>query len=79
MPMKITETIVSKTTVRVRFSDGLDPSVEWMDFQVKLQDLETVGFELQYLGELQRAALRYARNAINAENERLVALAGPKS
>lgn len=79
MTMKITETIVSKTTVRVRFSDGLDPPVEWMDFQVKLAEPKLGETELQYFGELQKEVLRRARGAINAESERLATQAGPKS
>jgi hypothetical protein len=78
MPMKIIETTVSKTTIRVRFSDGLDHPIEWIDFQVKLADLKLGETELQYLGELQKEALRCARATINVESERLATQASPK-
>jgi len=38
MAMKLLETTISKTIVRMRFAD--EPMTEWLDFQVKLADLQ---------------------------------------
>ena len=84
MVMKLTETTVSTTAVRVRYADASDPPVEWMEIQVPLSLLkeprrEAAGLgdpEFQFLAELHRATLQHVRHAINGEIQRLAELSG---
>jgi hypothetical protein len=83
--MKLIETTVSATTVRMRYADDADSENpgEWLEFEVKLASLvnpsdtkQPLGDpELQFLAEVRRAALRYVRDAIGEETQRLAGLA----
>lgn len=81
--MKLTETSVTETAIRMRFADDVDPAkaTQWLDFQVPLAGLlhpnnqvELVQPDLQFLGEVRRAALAYARGIIADETQRIAAL-----
>lgn len=80
--MKLVETKISENAVHMRYADNPDTTkvTQWVDFQVPLADLKYVdhGIERQlgkledrYFVEIQLAALRYARDAIGAETQRL--------
>jgi hypothetical protein len=82
--MKLIKTTVSETTVRMRFADQSDAAeaTQWVDFQVPLGDLrspkgqEELGDpETRYLAEIRLVALRFVRDAIDAETRRLAGLA----
>jgi hypothetical protein len=84
--VKLIETTVSETAVRMRCADDTDPAkaTQWIDFRVPLADLkrpagqqsQALGNpEVQFLAEVQRSALRYARDVIGAETQRLADLA----
>lgn len=86
MVMKLIETIVSETTVRMRYANNADPAkaTQWFDFQFLTAELQTeaegnspIGDpESRYVGEVRRAALRRARALIDPEMKRLADLAG---
>jgi hypothetical protein len=81
MALDFIETTITKTNVHLRYADNTDPTkvVELMDFQFLLASLKqpngggtTLGDpELQYLLEIRAAVLLHARDAINAEIQRL--------
>jgi hypothetical protein len=81
MAMKLIETTVLETTVRMRYANDADPTkaTETMDFQFSLPSLKQPNGdgkalgdpELQFLAEIEAAALLYAQSAINAEIVRL--------
>jgi hypothetical protein len=84
MAMKLIETIVSETSVRMRYADDADPAkaIEWVDFQVSLSELLSPNGqaklgdpESRFLAEIRLAALRYVRDAIGGETQRLSSLA----
>jgi hypothetical protein len=86
--MKLIETTVLETTIRMRYADDADPAkaTQWIDFQVNLADLvlpdapdQKLGdLESHYLAVIRQAALRYARDTIGAETQRLARLASQK-
>lgn len=77
--MKLVQTMLTETAVRMRYADHADPAQakEWIDFQWKLADLKDHGNrslgdpELLYLAELHRAALLQVRDAASAEIQRI--------
>jgi hypothetical protein len=86
--MRLVETTIANATVRMRYADHEDlaHATEWIDFRVKIADLahprarevgEGLGDpDLQFLLEIRLAALRYARDTIGDETQRLQELAG---
>jgi hypothetical protein len=85
MAMHLVETIVSETTVRLRYADHVDPAkaTEWLDFQVPTADLKSPDqhnplgdIESRYLAEVRLVALRHVRDIIGAETQRLSGLVG---
>ena len=82
--MTLIETVVTETTVRMRYADNADASkaMNWIDFQVPIDkptlppERELDDPELQFLAEIRQAALRYARDVITSETQRLASLAG---
>jgi len=80
--MKHVETTISETTIRMRLADNADPAQvnEWIEFRVALKPLmfdkdNRLGDpELRYLLATHQAALHRAREAINAEIQRLTNL-----
>jgi hypothetical protein len=81
--MKLIATTITETAVHMRYADNADAAKAktWIDFQVPLEQLTLPPErpledpELQYLAEVRLAALRYAREVIFAENQRLSSLA----
>jgi hypothetical protein len=77
--MKPISTTVSDKGVHFRLSDEADPTKarEWIDILIKRTDLKLSsgttprGLEVQYLSELQIAALDHALQLIQAEIRRL--------
>jgi hypothetical protein len=84
--VKLVGTTISEAAIQVRYADQGDPSKaeEWMDFRLKLTNVENpsgmpIGDPaLQYLEELQRAVLQYVQTAVGAEIQRLRALANQR-
>jgi hypothetical protein len=80
--MKLIETTILEATVRMRYADDPTDPTQWLDFQVKNQNLKlpsgTVITErdAQYLSALKLAALRYVLGAVTAEIDRLRDLQG---
>jgi hypothetical protein len=78
--MKLIETTVSDTTVRVRFADNADTAkaTQWIDLQVPVADLKhgsrtpLPNPETLVLGASQVAVLRFVRDLADAEISRLV-------
>jgi hypothetical protein len=88
--MKLIETKILGTTIRMRYADNADPlkATQWLDFQVPLADLSLPAVdteyplgdpEKRYLGSIRQAALRYVRNVIAAETQRLASLPGQRA
>jgi len=87
MPMKLIETNVSATTVRMRFEDDAQPvePEEWVEFEVPLAKL-TMGDHQTPMGDpaarrfalIQRAALQRARDVIDDEIQRLAEFVGQR-
>jgi hypothetical protein len=80
MPLKLVETAIRPTVVRLRYADDDDQSraMEWIDFQfiaasLKHPKTDAVLGDLgpRFLLEIQGAALRRARDVIGAEIQRL--------
>jgi hypothetical protein len=80
--MKLVETKISETAVHMRYADNPDlaKANQWIDFQVPLDALKFLdhggeralgNIEERYLGVIRVAALRYAREIIAAETQRL--------
>jgi hypothetical protein len=85
MPMELFETKILPNAVYMKFVDDPDPQKMdyWIEFQVPLDELKhpqtanDLGDpELQFLSEIRLAALRYAREVIGDETQRLSQLAG---
>jgi hypothetical protein len=86
MALKLIETTISPTAVRLRYADNSDPTkaTQWMDIQAPIAELmeprreqaKLGEAELQYLAELHRAVLQYGRHVINGEIQRLAKQAG---
>jgi len=85
--MKSVKTTILGDAVYMRIADHHDPEETeyWMEFQVPLDDLmlptaageESLGdSERRSLGEIQTAALRYAREQLAEEAHTLAARAG---
>ena len=88
--MKLIETTVLEKMVRMRYADNVDPvkATQWIDFQVPLALLELPSVngdhplgdpESRYLGSIQQAALRYARDLIGAETQALADRVGQRA
>jgi hypothetical protein len=82
MDMTLVKTTISATDIRMRYADHANSkeATEWIDFQVPLEQLmipdsggdNPVGDpELRFLGSVDQAALRYVRELISAEIQRL--------
>ena len=71
--MKLLQTSVSATSIRMRFANDADPTKasQWVDFQVPLDQLGLSDLERQLLAELRLAALRHARGVIGDEVRRI--------
>jgi hypothetical protein len=75
--MQIVETTISESTVALRLTEDKSrpQSGEWIAIQLKLGSLEQAGLvgdpKTQPLADVHRAALRRARDAIDAEIQRL--------
>jgi hypothetical protein len=79
--MKLIQTTISETTVRLRYADNEDAAkaTQWMDFQFPLSDLRNpedptrpLGHpRVRFLAEVERSALRHARGVIGEETKRL--------
>jgi hypothetical protein len=87
MPMQLIETKILPNAVHMRLADDFDPmkAEYWINVQVPIDDLTlpTHGadvplgdIEKRYLGSIQLAALRYARDLIGAETQALASRAG---
>jgi hypothetical protein len=82
--MELIETALSETSVRMRFSDQEDISKakHWLDFQVPLEKLSLLlerplgDPEAHFLAEIRQEALRYVRDVVSAETQRIANLAG---
>jgi hypothetical protein len=85
--MKLIETTVLETTIRMRYADNADPAKakEWFAFEVPIGPLTlptTSGdvalgeLHTRYFSSIQQAALRYVRDAIGDETQRLANLSG---
>jgi hypothetical protein len=84
--MKLIETTILETTVRMRYADNADPAkaTQWVDFQVSLSDLRNPSGqdlalgdpEVCFVAEVRRSALRHVRDVIGAETQRLATVAG---
>ena len=82
--MKLIQTTISEISVRLRYADNEDAAkaTQWMDFQFPLSDLRNTEDptrqarqpSVQFLAEVQRSALRRARDVIGEETKRLVTL-----
>jgi hypothetical protein len=77
MALKLIETLVSETAVRMRYADDADAPNEWLDFQVSNQALKmpsgTVMTErdIHALGAVKLAALRHVLAATETEIGRI--------
>ena len=77
--MKIVETTISETSIRMRYADSSDPlkATEWIDFQLKLSELKRPSGtklgepEPLHLAELRRAALQCVQDLLDNEIRRL--------
>jgi hypothetical protein len=84
--MKLIETTVLETTVRMRYADNADPAKakEWFAFEVPIAplslpshsgDIALGDHHTRLFASVQLAALRYVRDAIGEETQRLAGLA----
>jgi hypothetical protein len=77
--MKLIETTILETTVRMRYADNADPAkaTQWIEFQVPNSELKE-GIEAhrqshlgslatRKLGAIQEAALAYVQDVVGAE------------
>jgi hypothetical protein len=79
-PMKLIETTISETTIRMQYADDPDPekAQEWLDFQVPLPSLMLPRSEVlgetreRTLRQVRLAALRYVQDVIAAEIDGLL-------
>jgi hypothetical protein len=81
--MKLVKTTILETTIQMSIADDGDPekAIAWLDFEIPLEPLTVAspGGGPQALGDpgnkplatIQEAALRYVRDAMNAEIRRL--------
>lgn len=88
MPMQLIETKILPEVVQIRYADNPDPTLatEWCEFRIRLVGLthpmmrgapQPLGPpEEQFVSEVQLAALRYMRDVIGEETQRLSALIG---
>lgn len=88
MPLQLVETRILADSVQMRYADNADPILasEYCEFRVRLANLthpmvqgtpQPLGFpEEQFVSEVQLAALRYMRDVIGGETQRLQALIG---
>jgi len=80
MAIKLVETAIRPTTIRLRYADADDPAAatEWIDLHFAAKDLKNPksgnplgNLEPRYLLEIQAAALHHARDIMEAEIQRL--------
>ncbi|MBJ7542335.1 hypothetical protein [Rhodomicrobium udaipurense] len=77
--MKLIETTITGTSVRMRYADHEDAAkaTQWVDFQVPISELHLPSEtalgdpEPRSLALVRLAALRYARDVIGSETQRL--------
>ena len=89
MPLTTIETMIAGNTIRMRLVD--DPAAEtpalWIAFAAPLDKLTLASLggtsehplgppDKQYFSSIQLAALRYVRDAIGVETQRLASLSG---
>lgn len=82
--MELIETTISGTTVSMHYADNTDPeqATQWIEFSVPIASLRaTSGSDLgeidgYYVAQVREAALRYVRDIITAETQRLSTFAG---
>ncbi len=89
--MELIETKISKTSVHMRYANNPDPAkaTQWIDFQIPIEGLTLPGpsggdyplgdHESRFLGSIQQAALRHARELISAETQALASRVGRKA
>lgn len=82
MAIRLIETVVSGTSIRMRFADQTNPAdaKEWIEFQVPLSPLKLLNqnteeiplgpVEKRSLELVREAALRYVQNVISEEMRR---------
>jgi hypothetical protein len=88
MPMILLETKILNDSIQMRYADNPDPTqaAEWLEFRAKLLGLvhpysrggpQPLGNpEEQFVSESELAALRYMRDVIGEETQRLSNLVG---
>jgi hypothetical protein len=82
--MNIVQTTIGETSVQMRLADNADAqaATQWIEFCVPIAELKAPGgsslgvLEGYYLAELRLAALRYVRDVIGGETQRLSEFAG---
>jgi hypothetical protein len=89
MPLQHVETTISETTIRIRYADHSDPAqaTNWFAFEVPIgpdlmlpnhtggRDIALGELPTRLFASIQLAALRYVRDAIGEETQRLAGLA----
>ena len=81
-PLKPIEISVTWTSVRMTYANNVEPykPTEWLNFEVSLTSLQLPApipnrpsgdTEIQYLGAIRLAALRYLRDLVGDEIQRL--------
>jgi hypothetical protein len=85
MPMQLIETKILPDAVQMRIADHPDPqqATEWIEFRMPAAQLKTdrghrFGAEIEgyFVAEVRLAALRYVRDIIGGETQRLSEIAG---
>jgi hypothetical protein len=88
MPLQLVETKILPDAIQMRYADHSDPALaaQWCEFRVSLAGLnhplvqgqpKPLGDpDAQFLAEVRLAALRYMRDVIGEETQRLSALIG---
>ena len=77
MALKLIETTVSETTVRLRYADDPNAPTEWLDFQVRNVNLKLPSGtmmterDMHALGAVKLAALRHVLAVTDAEIARI--------
>ena len=83
MPMQLIETTISDESIMMRLANNpdRDKATEWLTFSVparlafeSAQGPIRLPFEIERVAVVQQAVLRYVREAIAAETQRLSAL-----
>ncbi|MGA8689318.1 MAG: hypothetical protein WB662_05230 [Methyloceanibacter sp.] len=85
MAMKHIQTTIGETTIHIRYASDPDAAkaTEWLEFQVPIEPLTVPAaggdfplgdLQLRHLATIRLAALRYVRDAIGEETQRLSSL-----